>query len=116
MTGKLITKRHTCATVFIDQATRLSYVYIQKSTNVIETLEAKAAFEEHAKARGVTIRAYHADNGVFKANAWIEKCKQQGQRLTFAGVNAHHQNGMAERRIRLLTELTRTMLTHSNKK
>ena len=116
MTGKLTTKRYTCATVFIDQATRLSYVYIQKSTNVVETLEAKAAFEECAKARGVTIRAYHADNGVFKANAWIEKCKQQGQRLTFAGVNAHHQNGMAERRIRLLTELTRTMLIHSNKK
>ena len=34
----------------------------------------------------------------------------------FAGVNAHHQNGVAERRIRTLQEMARTMLIHANKR
>ena len=33
--------------------------------------------------------------------------------MTFAGVNAHHQNGIAERRIRTLQNMARTMLIHS---
>ena len=37
-------------------------------------------------------------------------------RLTFAGVNAHHQNGVAERRIRELQELARTMMIHANRR
>ena len=72
--------------------------------------EAKRAFEKYASNRGVTARAYHADNGIFKATKWMEECYQQKQNLTFAGVNAHHQNGIAERRIRELQETTRAML------
>ena len=34
--------------------------------------------------------------------------------MSFAGVNAHHQNGHAERRIRELQELARAMLIHAN--
>ena len=35
------------------------------------------------------------------------------QSITYAAVNAHHQNGVAERRIRELQNLTRTMLIHA---
>ena len=38
------------------------------------------------------------------------------QRLKFAVVGAHHQNGHAERRIRELQDLARTMLIHANKR
>ena len=37
------------------------------------------------------------------------------QNLTFAGVNAHHQNGIAEQRIRELQEIMRAMLIHASK-
>jgi hypothetical protein len=37
------------------------------------------------------------------------------QRMTYTGVNAHHQNGVAECRIRELQELTRAALIHANK-
>ena len=71
---------------------------------------AKQAFEQFAANRGITqIKAYHVDNGIFKANQWVQECRTNGQPLTFAGVNAHHQNGIAERRIRELQELTRTL-------
>jgi hypothetical protein len=37
-----------------------------------ETLEGKQAFEQYAKDRGITIQAYHADNGIFRAHKWVE--------------------------------------------
>jgi len=99
MQGILTTEWCKCATVFIDQHSRLSHVHMQKGTSAEETLEAKAAFEAYAKARGINMQAHHADNGAFKAKAWVRHCYLSGQDLTFSGVGAHHQNGMAERRI-----------------
>jgi hypothetical protein len=55
----------------------------------------------------------HADSsGIFKANKWVTECRQSRQRLTFAGVNAHHQNGVAKRKIRELQDMTRLCLIH----
>ena len=62
------------------------------------------------------VQAYHADNGIFKAKKWVEECRQRKQDLTFAGVNAHHQNGIAERRIRELQETMREILIHATKR
>ena len=113
ITGKLTTKRHRHATVFVDQASRLGCVCLQQTCSADETLVAKKAFEKHAEVRGVIIKGCHADNGIFRANAWVKQCRVQGQALTFAGVNAHHQNGIAERRTRELQDLTRTSLIHA---
>ena len=78
-------------------------------------MEGKRAFEAYSHRHGVKIENYHADNGIFnKAYKWIEACKKDGQGMTFAAVNAHHQNGIAERRIRELQELARAMLMHAN--
>jgi hypothetical protein len=77
-------------------------------------IEGNKAFETYARRHGVTIKNYLADNGIFKANLWVEECKRQGQGLTFAGVNAHHQNGVAERKICELQDMARTMLIHAN--
>ena len=41
---------------------------------------------------------------------------KQNQALTFAGVGAHHQNGKAEKRIRDLQDMTRTILVHANRR
>ena len=74
----------------------------------------KKVHEQYTLSHGVKIKAYHADNGVFRANAWVEECVKQRQTLTFAGVNAHHTNGLAEARIKQLQNLARTMLIHAN--
>ena len=116
MTGTLTKQRYKCATIYVDQYSGLGYVYLQKSTDADETIKGKKAFEAYAKQHGVSIRAYHADNGVFRANKWIDDCRKSEQGLTFAGVNAHHSNGLAERRIRSLQDLARAMLIHQNKR
>jgi hypothetical protein len=114
MTGTLTTKRYKYATVYVDQRSRFGYVHLQKTTSAEETIEGKNAFETYARSHGVTVKNYLADNGIFKANLWVNDCKAKGQGLTFAGVNAHHQNGVAERRIRELQDMARTMLIHAN--
>ena len=116
MTGFLTTQRYRYATVYVDQFTRLGFVYLQKTATTEETLEGKKAFEKYAAQNGVHIQHYHADNGIFKAHKWVEDCHLREQGLTFAAVNAHHTNGMAERRIRELQDAARTMLIHANKR
>ena len=61
--GWLINKRYAAATIFVDHASSLSYVYIHQSLTSEETVKAKQAFEAYAKAHGVKILHYHADNG-----------------------------------------------------
>ena len=116
MSGFITKERYKVATVYVDQATRVGYIYLQKSTGAEETLEGKQAFEQWAATHGVTIRAYHADNGIFKAHKWVRACQEARQPLTFASAGAHHQNGLAERRIRELQDSARTMLIHANKR
>ena len=62
------------------------------------------------------MREYHTDNGVFKPSEWISDCRLKHQGLTFAGVNAHYTNGRAERRIRLLQDLARSMMIHADRR
>src|SRR5210317_790954 len=116
MTGILTKKRYKCATIYVDQFSGFGYVYLQKSTDAEETIKGKRAFEACAKQHGVKIEAYHADNGIFRANKWVDECRRCEQGLSFTGVNAHHSNGLAERRIRSLQDLARAMLIHHNKR
>ncbi|KAL7575399.1 hypothetical protein ACA910_007307 [Epithemia clementina (nom. ined.)] len=108
--GRLTHQRYKYATVFVDQFSRYSYVYLQKRITSEETVQAKKAFERHASLYNVRIQHYHCDNGRFADNGFITDCKLQGQRITYCGVNAHFQNGIAEKTIRDRQEQARTML------
>ena len=116
MSGTLTTQRYKCATIFVDQYSGFSFVWIQRSTSVKDTLAVKRAFERYATANGITIRHYHADNGVFKAHDWVANCHAQRQSMSYAAVGAHYQNGVAERRIRVLQDMTRTQLLHAQER
>jgi hypothetical protein len=74
---------------------------------------AKQAFEKFAAKHGVRILHYHCDNGQFADNAWKQSYKASHHRLTFCRVNAHFQNGIAERAIRDLLESARKQLLHA---
>ena len=62
---------------------------------------------------GVSVLHYHADNGIFASLAWREACTTSHQGFSYAGVNAHFQTGVAERRIGVLQALTRPILFHA---
>ena len=114
--GKLTQQRYKYATVFVDQFSGYTFVYLQKHLTSEETVMAKHAFERSADQRGVEITHYHADNGRFADNAFIADCKAQRQGLLYCGVNTHFQNRVAERRIRDLQEQTRTSMLYAMNK
>ena len=41
----LTKQRYKCATVFVDQASRMGFVYLQKTCSAEETIEVKRALE-----------------------------------------------------------------------
>ena len=77
---------------------------------------AKHVFKRSAEQGGVKIKHYQADNGRFAHNALIQDCQTNRQSLSYCGVNAHFQNGIAERRIRDLQERTRTSMLYAMNK
>ena len=86
---------------------------MMKSLSTEETMAAKHAFERVAHSHGVKILSYRADNGRFADESFKKDCELQTQELTFCGVGAHHQNGIAERMIQTLTGSARAMLVHA---
>ena len=54
-----------------------------------------------------------SDNGRFANKGFINNCQLNNQHLTYCGVNAHFQNGIAEKRILDLQKATRTSLLYT---
>ena len=55
MRGFVTRRRYTSATIFIDHFSDLSYVHMQKSLTVEETILAKQVFQAYARNNGVVI-------------------------------------------------------------
>ena len=110
--GRLMKAKYYAATIFVDHHTDFTYVHLQKDTTAEATLEAKNAYEHLLQTFGHKVLAYHADNGRFAEKMFVGDVRDKAQNITYCGVGSHHQNGIAERKIRTLGEDARTMLAH----
>jgi hypothetical protein len=113
MIGKLTKKHYRCATVFVDHYSRLCFVDLQINDSSVKTVTAKRAFETFAAKHGIKIQHYHCNNGQFSNNAFKQACHDVRQQLTFCGINAHFQNGIAKSSICNLLESLRKQLLHA---
>ena len=113
MRGFMTKERYTCATIFVDHFSDLTFTYLQKSLSVADTIKAKKAFEAFSRRHGVRIQHYHSDNGRFADKEFIKAVDQENQTIRFCGAYAHFQNGKAEKRIRDIQDKARTALLHS---
>jgi hypothetical protein len=111
--GALTRARIWGFTIFTDYATNYICIVLMRDFTAESTLEAKREFEHRCAVRGIKVQRYHADNGRFAEPAFQADCKRLGQKLTFCGVGAHHQNGVVERKIKDVTLAARTMLLHA---
>ena len=111
--GRLTKTRYRAATIFVDHASRFGYVHLQPDLTSRSTVQAKQAFENYAAKSRIKIKHYHCDNGRFADNAFKDSAQSNNQTISYCGVNAHFQNGIAEKRIRDLQESARTMLIHA---
>jgi hypothetical protein len=116
MSGFITKQRYKVTTVFVDHFSGLSFTNLQKTTNALETVEGKRAFERYARTHGVSVSHYHADNGIFASAQFIKAVEFDGQTISYCAVNAHHQNGKAEKKIRDLQDMARSMLLHAKQR
>ena len=61
-----------------------------------DTIHAKHHFEKKMLDMGIFVQAYQSDNGIFAAADFLEEINKGLPNITFSGVGAHHQNGIAE--------------------
>ena len=114
ISGKNNKIKVTVFTVFVDSISKKIFVEFQTSTNAEQTLKGKHRLEQSAAAFDVKIKHYRVDNGVFKSKEFKLDIEKQNQRISYSGVGAKWQNGVAERYIRTITERARTMLLHAS--
>ena len=111
--GQPTVHKYRSALVFVDHASDFTYVHMHQHLTMDETIDAKHAFERLAEQHGVRILHYHCVNGWFADKAFVDDIQAAHQTITFCGISAHHQNGIAERRIRDITKNARTSLLHA---
>jgi hypothetical protein len=99
-------------TIFVDHASSFIYLVNQTSLRAGETLQSKIAFERFAQTCGHNFKSFRADNMPFNSKEFKADLITKRQQLTFSGVGAHHQNGVAERAIQTVTTWARSMLLH----
>lgn len=104
---------YTCGTLFVDHASGKIFNFPQFSTNAADTIDSKRMLERFARKEGILVKAYHSDNEVFASEAFKSDCVFHGQKLTFSGVGAHHQNGVAEQNIKTISQWARANMLHA---
>ncbi len=104
---------YTCGTLFVDHASGKVFNFPQLSTTAADTLRSKHILERFAYDKGVKIKHYHSDNGVFASTAFRTDCESMSQKLSFSGVGAHHQNGVVERNIKTVSQWARANMLHA---
>ena len=109
-----IEDRYVGGCIFVDHASSYIHVELQSSLSSHETLRAKLNYERLCRDAGVVPQTYMSDNGsAFKSRDFTEHLSNFHQISKFAGVGAHHHNAQAERGIRTIMSIARTMMIHS---
>ena len=115
ISGNHTRDRISAACIFKDVYSKFTYVHLMTSCDLEQTIAAKHAFEKLAATYNVTVQRYHADNGHFACKGFRDVVSDANQKISFCGVGAHHQNGIVENMIGLLTRWARTSLLHAKR-
>ena len=100
--------------IFADHASGSIHIEFQSSLSTHATLVAKEAFEKKCRDNGILPQKYTSDNGsAFTSKGFSQHLADFKQIIKFAGAGAHHHNGIAERSIRTIMSIARTMMLHS---
>ena len=97
--------------IFVDHASGYLFIKEQVHMNTHETIASKEPFEAHCRDYGVIPTEYLSDNGSsFTSQAYRDHLMTFSQISQYAGVGAHHHNGIAERAIQTVMSIARTKL------
>jgi hypothetical protein len=102
------------AMLVVDAATRLRMLYPLRAKSQVPKYMEECEADMRALLDGRSIKALRTDNGgEFISSALSKWCKQRGILQTFTAPHASQQNGLAERSIRTVMNMTRCLLEQS---
>ena len=104
---------HSCGTIYVDHATGFIFAQSQKSVAAAETIRGKLLLEKEVADVGIQIKSYHSDNGIFSSKEFMQHCNDLNQTISFSGVGAKFQNGVAENAIKTVTNMARANMLHA---
>ena len=108
--GRLTGSRIWGANLIADHFSNFIYVHLISYISGEHTLSAKKSYDRQASSYGVKAKRYHTDNGQYAEKMFLDPVEYTNQDITFFAVGAHHQNGIAESHIKILTLGARTIL------
>jgi hypothetical protein len=120
--GRLFTSRgktsedsmYSGGSMFVNHASGYLHVVFQTQLNTHKTLEAKDKFKQMCRDHGVVPQSYLSNNGTaFTSDGFMNMLCQFAQIIQYAGVGAHHHNGVAECAIEMVMNVARTMMLHA---
>ena len=107
-----VARQYHGGTIYYDHYSSFIHIECQVSLKSGETIKGKHRFQSWAKRKGVILRHFRADNHPFNSKEFQDDFALFDQDITFSGVGAHHQNGVAERAIQTVTYWARAMMMH----
>ena len=106
-------KKFVGGTVFVDAASNFISIHHQEGLTAAETIQSKQKFEQDSINAGVSVDAYHTDNGIYKSIDFLHALSTNSQKIAFSGVDAQFQNGIAENAIKTVVSQARTIMLHA---
>ena len=100
------------AITFVDHSSYYVYVHLMQDLSLAETLLVKEATEKEMAQVVRSSKHYHANNGTFSSNGFVDSINSKSQKLTFCEVGVHHQNDIIGNKNRVLTKGAQKLLLH----
>jgi hypothetical protein len=98
----------------VDRASSYIHVEHQFGFPAVETIRSKKSYEIMCLDNGVFVQDYLTDSGAFKANKFVKHIHETNQLFRVCGTNAHNNNGVAERDIQTINNMSRSMILHAS--
>ena len=113
--GKLTNQKIIGTQNTIDHLSTLIHVHLMQDLTLESTISGKESLESFCQDCDVTLKKIRADNGRFADTDFMNHVHLRRQSIELCGVGAHHQNSVAERMNRTLTEKSQTILLHAKR-
>ena len=100
--------------IFYDHASGYIQVRHQVALGASDTTNDKFNYDIYASHARLFIQANYIENGSFASKCFMSQVIYNNRQISFRGVGASHQNGVAERGLQTITNMARTMLIHAS--
>ena len=112
--SKVTSEQYVGGCILVDHMSNYIHVKHQLGFSSSETIRIKQNHRQLALKSGVAVENYLVDNGIFKAEAFVQHLCDHNQKVNNCGVNAYHKNAVAERSTRTVSEMTSATMLHSS--